>query len=119
MLAAENGHAATVTLLLDKGADLNVQDKTGKTALMSAAAKGDAATVALLLDKRADLNLKDKTGKTALMWATQNGHTAIVETLVAHGIVASLTTSTSTVLFSRMSGEDDAKGNPDKSNKKP
>jgi len=39
MLAAANGHAETVKLLLDRGADLKVRDNEGKTALVWAREK--------------------------------------------------------------------------------
>jgi ankyrin repeat protein len=36
MLAAENGYTRVVSLLIDKGADMNAKDNEGRTALMRA-----------------------------------------------------------------------------------
>jgi len=36
MLAAKNGHTEVVSLLIDKGADMNAKDNVGRTALMRA-----------------------------------------------------------------------------------
>ena len=55
------------TLLIEKGADLNLQNKDGKTALMYAVRKGDIISLKLLIEKGPDLNLQDKDGKTLLM----------------------------------------------------
>ena len=51
---------ATVKALLAKGTDVNVKDKDGKTALMSASNKGHTEIVEMLLAKGADVNLKNK-----------------------------------------------------------
>jgi ankyrin repeat protein len=40
MWAAARGHAEVVQVLLETGADVNVKDKNGKTALMRAVIKG-------------------------------------------------------------------------------
>ena len=52
-------------MLLAKGADLDLQDNRGRTALMIAAELNHAAAVDLLLAHGADKTLKDKQGKTA------------------------------------------------------
>ena len=54
-----------MTLLLDRGAQIDDQDNRGRTALMIAAELGHAAAVDLLLARGADKTLKDKQGKTA------------------------------------------------------
>src|SRR4051812_24915522 len=74
--AAENGHEATVKLLLEKGADIESKERFGKTPLPLAANRGHEAVVKLLLEKGAEINLKDK---TPLLWATRNGHEAVIE----------------------------------------
>lgn len=61
----------TVEILLKNGADPNLKDKNGKTALMHAVVMlGTEKTVNLLLEYGADPNLKDNEGYTALMHAS-------------------------------------------------
>lgn len=58
-----------VRLMLDRGANPNLVDKMGNTALMKAAMGCDGETLAILLDAGADLNTKNKAGLTALEFA--------------------------------------------------
>jgi ankyrin repeat protein len=83
-----------VKMLLDKGADVNLQDKSGKTALMHAAgavsASGDKYSsytdmIQLLLDRGAKLETTDKEGHTALFWAQRYGRTLSSELLLSKG----------------------------------
>ena len=60
-------------MLLDAGANPNVKNKLGGTALMWAAAYGKDKAVRLLLDKGADPRIKDNDGLTAAAWAAKNG----------------------------------------------
>ena len=80
-IAASFGLAKIVRLLLSSGADVNVKDRDGWTALHWAAQNGHSAVVQLLLEKGADINAKDQDGRTALYWAAQNGHEAVVRLL--------------------------------------
>jgi ankyrin repeat protein len=58
---------AILDLLLSQGIDINVQDKTGRTALHIAAPNAiDAASIELLLKRGADRSLKDLNGKRAI-----------------------------------------------------
>lgn len=55
----------SINTLLAKGADFNIKDKDGMTALMHATNKGDLAVVQALLDKGADASAKNNQGFTA------------------------------------------------------
>eukprot|EP01035_Chromulina_nebulosa_P069312 gene69312-biopygen15067 len=83
--AAGYGHAVTVTLLLDRGADIEAKDENGWTALHDAAGNGHAATVTLLLDRGADIEAKNEDGSTTLHDAAGNGHAATVTLLLDRG----------------------------------
>ena len=61
-----------VNLLLDKGADANATDSTGKSAMVYAAARGFVSIVQRLLKAGVDANARYGNGLTALMWAA--GH---------------------------------------------
>ena len=69
-LAAENGHEA-VMKLLEKGAELDSEDRRGQTPLSLAAEKGHEAEVKLLLEKGAELDSKDRRGRTPLSWVAK------------------------------------------------
>ncbi len=60
MNAAEVGHAKTVELLLDKGADVKAKTNEGKTALMIAKEKRNTEIVKLLKQHGAKEKWKTK-----------------------------------------------------------
>ncbi len=60
------GNPDDVQRLLDAGADVNFQDRKGKTALHRAAKAGFVDTVELLLEQGASVYLRDSKGETAL-----------------------------------------------------
>ena len=64
--AAAHQRPRLVEALLDGGADVNVRDAQGRTALMVAAWGGAADVVAILLQHHADLDARDAHGATAL-----------------------------------------------------
>ncbi|KAI0169704.1 hypothetical protein GGR52DRAFT_478508 [Hypoxylon sp. FL1284] len=57
---------SSLQLLLDAGADINLQDGEGDTALIIAASRGDADVVSFLLDNGADIMHSNKEGDNAL-----------------------------------------------------
>jgi ankyrin repeat protein len=70
LAAVRNDDDRTVRMLLTAGADANVADDIGATALMNAVAFASVETARLLLDAGANVNASNRTGATALMWAT-------------------------------------------------
>ena len=86
MWAVRYGQTEAVKLLVEKGADLNIQSKSGETALMSAARTGRTEIVKILVEGGADLNIQDYQNEwTALMEAARYGHKEIVKILIDNG----------------------------------
>ena len=83
MLAAVRQDVELVRLMAGKGADLNVRDRSGSTALMWGAFNdtGDAAMVEALMGLGADPLASNKAGETALDWALRRGETPAVAAL--------------------------------------
>eukprot|EP00079_Xenopus_tropicalis_P024387 XP_012816999.1 PREDICTED: KN motif and ankyrin repeat domain-containing protein 4 [Xenopus tropicalis] len=85
MLAVSHGRLDMVTVLLNCGADVNLQDEDGETALMMACRLGNMDLVKLLLAQPGcDTELSDKVGNTALSIVLNSAHSEIAEFLQAH-----------------------------------
>ena len=82
MNAALIGHEEMVQMLLQRSAEVDLQNSSGETALMHAASKGQAQMVDLLVQHGAKANLQSYSGKTALMSAAKEGHEQVVDTLL-------------------------------------
>ena len=80
--AIENGYTEVVKLLIDNGADPNIQNRRGDTALVYAAAMNRHTEAVELLINNADPNIQGWMGYTALIWAVNNGHMEIVKLLI-------------------------------------
>jgi len=61
-------------ILLQAGAELDAQDKKGKTALFYAIEKGNDKAIEFLLNRGASLELRDKKGNPPLLYAFQRYH---------------------------------------------
>jgi len=84
MGGALGGHEATVRMLLQRGASVNLQNSDGFTALMDAAAIGHTTIVQALLDAKADASLQATGGGTALRFAEHREHTETAQLLRQH-----------------------------------
>jgi ankyrin repeat protein len=89
LLLASRGHyfkhGTVVRLLLEHGADINVQDEDGWTPLHWASMNGALEVVRLLLEHGSEVEAKHNGGKTTLQVAVDRGHAEVVELLREHG----------------------------------
>ncbi len=69
---AKNGHLTTLKILINAGANVNVQPE-GRSALMHVVEKNNMLLSQLLIAAGADLNFTDADGDTALKIARRNG----------------------------------------------
>jgi ankyrin repeat protein len=84
-IAARPGNEDLLRLMLDQGADPNLGDASGDTALMSAVQTGDVGMSRLLIDYGADVNAASALGTTALIDAITGTQIDAVELLLASG----------------------------------
>jgi hypothetical protein len=83
--AAETGDAPKLQMLLDKQADVDARDESGRTALLLAALHGQAHAVDVLLAHGADPNAADANGDTPLKVAIEAHQQAIAAALQRAG----------------------------------
>ncbi len=95
--AAQQGNLNATQDFIAKGANPNMENRIGATALMAAATYGHTEVVRLLLDHAASANAKVDVGKarranaggsagaTALIMASESGHTDVVQVLLDKG----------------------------------
>ena len=74
-----------LSFLLSKGANPNMRDSGGNTALMLSAQLGYAEGLSLLIDRGAQVDIANGSGETPLIRAVQNRDIATVRTLLAAG----------------------------------
>lgn len=84
------GSTSKVASMLQRGADPDVGDQEGRTALMYAAFQNQRGTLSILIfglsgAKKPNIQAQDDEGWTALMYAAQNGHRAVVTALIGKG----------------------------------
>src|SRR5690606_28625547 len=85
-LAAVNGNAAMIGLLLEAGADPDGIGPYGETMLMTAARTGVPAAVERLIDAGAAIDEGEPAfGQTALMLAAREGNIAAAQLLIRYG----------------------------------
>eukprot|EP00013_Stygamoeba_regulata_P002786 CAMPEP_0177644212 /NCGR_PEP_ID=MMETSP0447-20121125/8562_1 /TAXON_ID=0 /ORGANISM="Stygamoeba regulata, Strain BSH-02190019" /LENGTH=1023 /DNA_ID=CAMNT_0019146547 /DNA_START=119 /DNA_END=3190 /DNA_ORIENTATION=+ len=106
-LLVQNNQAPSGALLVEtvmeaaveNGADVNISDDKGETALHQAAAIGSASLCELLIKLKADVDAANRDGETPLHIAARKGHEAVVKLLVAHGADVKATGDNGTPLF--------------------
>lgn len=86
MLAAEQGLADAVRVLLDRQARTELKTSDGATAVMYAAWGGHEGVIQALASAGAELDATNDDGKTALMAASARGHVNAVRALIDHGV---------------------------------
>ena len=88
MIAAEEGHINAVTSLVKCGANVDLQDKDGQTALHHAMQSPQASiceVLSCLIKNGADVNAHTFHNETPLMLASRDGHVNVVTFLIEHG----------------------------------
>lgn len=83
--AAASGIEESVSMILERGANLNARGSEGKTALHSAASAGHTRVVQLFIDSGADISATDARDKTSLFLAVEKGDELMVEQLLEEG----------------------------------
>ena len=81
---AFHGHEDLTRLLLEIGAEVDIQVRNGNTPLHLAAYAGQMHTAALLLKAQANVAARNFEGLTPLHWAARNGHTEMARLLLEH-----------------------------------
>ncbi|XP_041839585.1 cyclin-dependent kinase 4 inhibitor D [Melanotaenia boesemani] len=75
------GNAKIARLLLEKGADPNIQDKHGITPVHDAARTGFLDTLEVLVEHGASVNIPDQNGALPIHFAIREGHRDVVQFL--------------------------------------
>lgn len=83
--AAKNGDLVTVRSLIKSGANINLPEEDGTTALAYAAHQNDLDMILDLLDANAEVNSTNDYGVTPLYLASANADAALIEKLLQAG----------------------------------
>jgi|GEM_PF-1981505 len=89
-----------VLLLIQAGAQIDIQNSSGDTALIVAVENENIEIVKILLAAKAKMNIQDNHSMTALMHAVKNNNIEIIKLLIGAGVDVSFTNdNNSTVLL--------------------
>ena len=84
-IAIERDDFKAVEALLDKGAEIDVEDEDRCTPLILAAGRGHIDILLYLINHSADVNKKDRHKRTALHYASVSGDLKVVKALLSKG----------------------------------
>ncbi len=84
-IVAKRGDATYLRYLLAKGADPNLRDRNGNTAMMLATEAGNGELVGILAAANANANLGNAGGETPLIRAVERRDLALVRAVLAAG----------------------------------
>ena len=79
------GNYQRLESMIQEGAEVNVSNCSGDTALIFAAERGHGQCVDLLINAGADVNTHGTNGSTSLILAVENGHDECVNSLIKAG----------------------------------
>ena len=82
MIAVYNNDAATTKVLLDAGADVDLQDNMKNNPFLYAGAEGYLEILKLTIAANADPTITNRYGGTALIPAAERGHLDVIEELL-------------------------------------
>eukprot|EP01087_Luapelamoeba_hula_P009632 TRINITY_DN2508_c0_g1_i1.p1 TRINITY_DN2508_c0_g1~~TRINITY_DN2508_c0_g1_i1.p1 ORF type:complete len:918 (-),score=147.73 TRINITY_DN2508_c0_g1_i1:27-2780(-) len=74
-----------LTLMVEKGANVDAQTNYGETPLFQACMRGRVDNVAFLITQGADVNKQARSGETCLHFAARIGHVDVIEHLLKAG----------------------------------
>ncbi|KAK4328896.1 hypothetical protein Pmani_000705 [Petrolisthes manimaculis] len=83
--ACARGHLNIVSLLIERGANVNAEDSNRTSPLHTACFYGHQRIVQLLLDSGANVNAQDGRGNTPLYSSIEGTHSTIINLLLDHG----------------------------------
>ncbi|MCX7551174.1 ankyrin repeat domain-containing protein [Xanthomarina sp. F2636L] len=84
IVAARNKDVSITNYFIEKGADINLADKNGNTALIHAASRNNLEVISTLLKGTKDINWVNNKGQSALSLAIANNSAKVVSFLMEH-----------------------------------
>ena len=82
----KNNDLVGVIKAIENGADVNLKDEWGRTALHWAVEKENLEMVKYLVENGADANLLDIKGRTAFTFAVEKGNLEMVKLFIEKGL---------------------------------
>ena len=105
--AALAGRDEVVTVLLDRGAQTDLQDNSKRTALHCAALAGSDEVVTVLLDRGAQVDVLDDNGDTPLHCAACNDKVEVARLLLERGAQANMLKAFTLLLKQKVQNDSD------------